>query len=271
MPASHSSRSGLTPAKSSRNPVRSSGIPCARTGGYWEPARTRTATLPRPPNELPMEMAGRHPGAVVLLAVGSVQAVLWSDWPRQTVISRLQNQFGFRITADSLDTGWTGHTEIHNTTLALPLASEPFLTVPVMRVRHSNLAVLAAGGFSLDSIELDRPTFNVRQDSTGSWNVKDILSLLQQAFVSPVAPATGSGGPSPPPVLPNITVTDGTVIVVDRDGHTASITPLTIDGHSMSAVAWSIAASVPGAFSITGQVVARQPVEPSHPVIGSAD
>ena len=76
--------------------------------------------------------------ALLLIAALVVQIILWTNVPRQIVLSRLQTEMGLRVTAESVSTGWFGHTTLNDVTLALPLADKPFLHVPGMRVRQQH-------------------------------------------------------------------------------------------------------------------------------------
>src|SRR5688572_33507414 len=73
---------------------------------------------------------------VLVLSIGAGQFILWSDFPRNLVVTTLERQLGLRIEARSLSTGWFGHTTLRDVTAALPLGDEIFFTVPTMRVAH---------------------------------------------------------------------------------------------------------------------------------------
>src|SRR4051794_15051347 len=77
---------------------------------------------------------------VLLLAiVVTVQIVLSSTYPKTLVVGQVERALGLNVEAQSLHTGWFGHTVLRDVTISLPLADKAFLKVPELRVEHSSL------------------------------------------------------------------------------------------------------------------------------------
>src|SRR5439155_511558 len=93
-----------------------------------------------------------------LLLLAAVQVVLWTDLPRNWVISAVQEKLQLRVSAASFSTAWSGQTSLSNVTLSLPLAQESFLQAPRVSVGHTNLLALLIGRpLRVEAIEIDRP------------------------------------------------------------------------------------------------------------------
>ena len=119
---------------------------------------------------------------LITLAMIAVQIVLTTNLPRDLVLGEVQRTLGLQIGAESLGTGWFGHTSLHGVTLSLPLAGESFLRVKSLNVRHTILpAILFGRPVKLQSLEFESPELMVRQDSNGQWNVSQVIDLLRRA------------------------------------------------------------------------------------------
>src|SRR5260221_1362970 len=102
-------------------------------------------------------------GLVLVFAV-TVQIVLLTNIPRHLVVAQLEKQLGLKVDANALQTGWLGHTQLHDVKLSLPLAKSAFLDVPEMRVKNTSLFGLLLGrSVDIQRIELDHPTIKVSQ------------------------------------------------------------------------------------------------------------
>src|SRR5258706_12031999 len=96
--------------------------------------------------------------ALVLLLLAAVQVVLWTDLPKQWVLSAIQEKLQLRVGAQALDTGWGGRTALSGVNLSLPLASEAFLETPRLSVEHTGLLGLIVGRrMRVESITRERP------------------------------------------------------------------------------------------------------------------
>src|SRR5688500_18461058 len=131
---------------------------------------------------------------VLVLSVGAGQFILWSDFPRNLVVTTLERQLGLRVEARSLSTGWFGRTTLRDVTAALPLADEIFFTVPRMDVSHTSLVRMIFGAIlRLERIELQQPDLLVRQYVSGRWNVQEAVDVVGRA-----TRRTGGGTTAPP-------------------------------------------------------------------------
>src|SRR5207248_3971010 len=110
--------------------------------------------------------------AIFLLAVG-IQVVLWTDYPRRLVLSLVQRELGLRVEARALSTGWFGSTTLADVKLSLPLATESFLDMPEMKIRHTwLLPLIVTRNFEISAIDLEKPNLVVRRDASGRWNLQ---------------------------------------------------------------------------------------------------
>lgn len=177
---------------------------------------------------------------LLVLVIGVTQVVLWTDIPQRIVLAQVQRQLGLRMTAASVQTGWLGETDLRDVTLSLPLADESFLRMPTLDVGHTWLPwILLTRKVDIKSLELNDATLFVRQDPAGRWNVQEVLELLartagkQQAAAA--APATGR---PKQPKLPKIALDDGTIIVTDRHGRKAEVSPVSFTGQPDGPLVW---------------------------------
>src|SRR3954462_8395775 len=76
---------------------------------------------------------------LLLLAAIGLQVAFRTDMPRKLVLAAVQRALTLRVEAQSLSTGWSGHTVRENVKLSLPLESQAFLTVKTLRVKHTQL------------------------------------------------------------------------------------------------------------------------------------
>ncbi len=169
--------------------------------------------------------------ALVLLvvAVGTVQILLWTDIPRRIVVAQIQRQLGLRVTAASMQTGWRGRTVLRDVTLSLPLAEQALLEAPTLRARHTSLLPLLLGwSIAVDSLELDGAVLHVRQDQSGTWNIRQAVELAVRAAGAKQA-TQGSTVPSAVR-LPDLRVNDGRIYIADNLGRTAVIDALKVVG-----------------------------------------
>jgi hypothetical protein len=191
---------------------------------------------------------------IVVFAV--VEIVLSTSIPRRIVIAQVQQVLGLRITADSVSTGWLGHTTLRNVTVSLPLAEHAFLQMPELRVTHTVLPiVLLTQSVDIQSIALDQPRIYVTQDRDGRWNLQDVVRILLRIG--------GNGQPqsnqqSSPLVLPRVALGDGEIDVKDSMGRQAIIAPLNVSGLSILPLVWQYDASCDTAMGahlkLTGRV-----------------
>lgn len=190
---------------------------------------------------------------LLLLLALALQIVLWTDLPRNWVLSAIQQKLQLRMDADSLSTGWSGQTELVNVHASLPLAQESFLQTRSLRVRHTGLIPLIFGrSLTVKSIEIDSPTLLVRQLPDGRWNLQEVAELISRATGGKTADTQPK--PSGVPQMPRVAVNNATLRLVDRIGKQATLAPLTITGTPTGPLVWHIDAQVPGQIHIQGDV-----------------
>src|SRR3989440_1042744 len=188
-----------------------------------------------------------------LLLLAAVQVVLWTDLPKNWVISAIQEKLPLRVSAASFSTGWSGRTWLSNVTLSLPLAQESFLEAPRVSVGHTNLLALLIGRpLRVEAIEIDRPNLLVRQQPNGRWNIEEVAELIRRAAGGKTAETQPQ--PSTVPQLPKLTITDGTVRLVDLNGRQATLSPLAVVGEPNGPLVWKYQASVPDQLLLSGEV-----------------
>ena len=199
---------------------------------------------------------------LVLLAivVVAVQLVLWSNIPRNLVLAQLQSQLGLRVTCESLSTGWLGNTRLRNVTLGLPMAEQAFLDMPRMEVKHTSLfGLILRRPVSVQRIVLENPTLYVRRDSAGRWNLAQVTELVSKAGGQKPAEESSNQGR---PKLPEVRLTDGTVVVQDYGGAETKIRPLNLHGRpdpQVPMLIWRYDLHVPDHVKLVGFVAPGAP------------
>ncbi|MDP9172939.1 MAG: AsmA family protein [Planctomycetota bacterium] len=188
-----------------------------------------------------------------LLVAIAIQIILWTDLPRNLVVSAVENQLGLRMTARSLSTGWLGNTELRDVTISLPLAEHALLTVPTMDVKHTSLPwLLLTRSLTIDGLSLDHPSLFVTQSPRGQWSILEVLELLARAGGAKSAEKNRSSDSNPS--LPALHVTEATLIITDARGHSATLWPLNIDGTPQGPLVWRYNAQIPDHLDLTGKV-----------------
>jgi hypothetical protein len=193
-------------------------------------------------------------GPLVLPAL-TMQIILWTGVPRHLVLDKLQRRTGLRIEAASLTTGWIGHTTLRDVRCFLPLAGEPFLEIPNLRVDHSNLISALAGDLTIESLSLDHPTIRIVQDSSQRWNVQDIAQILGAS----AAPAGGDSAASSDSAReanmpPSLTITGGTLELVDHQKRSMTLAPLAFSGSPRGLVVWQCHLAISGQLSADAEI-----------------
>jgi hypothetical protein len=196
-----------------------------------------------------------------VLLVVAAQLILWTDLPRKLVINAVQKQLGLAVSAKSLSTGWLGHTTLYDVTLTLPLADKAFVTIPVLRLTHTALPLILMGhSASIQDISIEKPTLVVQQDAQGTWNLEEVAQLLVRT-----GGGNGAQGNSQQqdgnaiPSLPDLRVSDGTLLVLDNRKRSATISPFSLSGKADGPLVWRYDAQVPGHMQVEGKVAPGGP------------
>ncbi len=189
---------------------------------------------------------------LILLAMAVVQVLLWTNLPKNLLVAQLEAQLGLRINAQSLSTGWLGHTTLKNGSLGLPLEEQTFLTVPTLRLKHTTLFGLLIGrSFAIDSIEIDQPTMVAVQGADGQWNIQ---GAVQTAALLAGGQSAATAGPQRIPVLPKLKLVDGTIEVIDNQQRWGTIGPLNAVGASVGSLVWRCSATIGDAVRLDAEV-----------------
>ncbi len=192
---------------------------------------------------------------LLFLALGAGQIVLSTDLPRNLIVKAVEKSLALKMSARDVRAGWLGSTDMYDVTFTLPLADKAFLSVPHLRVQHSNLpSVIAGGSLDIHEIQIDQPTLTVFQDRRGTWNFEEIAQLITRAAGGNKDSNANNKSDNSPPQLPTLHVKDATVIVVDNRNRSTSIKSISLDGQPDSPLVWNYQALAPGQMEITGKV-----------------
>lgn len=195
-------------------------------------------------------------GVVVLflLVVIGGEIVFATDIPRNLVVNALQAQLGLRVSAKSVSTGWLGHTTLRDVTVTLPLADKAFLTIPEAHVQHSTLPwLLITGQMVIHKIASDHVELDVVQDAQGNWNLQQVARMLSHP-----GSGSGSGGGNSSsgggPSLPDLQLTDATIMIADDKNRSATITGLSLEGKAQGPLVWQCEAAVAGHLKAAAKI-----------------
>lgn len=195
---------------------------------------------------------------LLLVAFVGISLVLRTGLPKRVVIKSLQEQFGLRVNAESLSVGWTGRTELKDVTMSLPLAKEAMLSVPELRVKHTNLvSVLLGRPVRMQSVELRRPKLVVVQDPMGRWNVQEAMALITRATGGKGA-ADEQNATKAPIELPKVALSQGTVVLVDNKGKSVTLEPFELHGEPKGPLVWDFRAKVQPDIEVEGSLAPAQ-------------
>jgi hypothetical protein len=191
----------------------------------------------------------------IVFGIG-VQVVLWTAIPKDIVLSTVQKQFGLRVSAKSVTTGWFGHTTLRDVSVSLPLADKAFLEVPQLDVGHTWLPVLAiTRSLTIKSVTLTRPTLTVVQNARGTWNLQEVAQLLGRVGGAKQAQQQQqSAASSEVATLPAIAINDAKVVVVDNQAQTMTVDPVSVSGKPDGALVWRYDLSIPGILAVVGRL-----------------
>ena len=158
--------------------------------------------------------------ALVVLAVVAVQIILWTDLPRQIVVSQIREATGLDVQIDEMTTGWSGQSLIKGMRLRLPNHAEPFLTIDTARIDHSGLLAIAfTQGVALDTLEADGLNLVVQQNQLDEWNIEQAALLATGSSSS----AADSGSADPLAALRKLRLTHLNVKVIAADGRSTQV------------------------------------------------
>ncbi len=191
----------------------------------------------------------------LLLLLGVIQGVLWSNIPRNMLNRDLDRMLGMDVDVRVLSVGWFGNTTAQSLQVTLPLGEGPILTAPRVRVRHTALPWLLLGyGIELKSIELTDPLITVRQRPDGSWNV-------MEAWESLTLPDAAGGSAEPQRVLelPDLTLLRGRLDLLPLNGSPMRLDRVAFEGRTARNLSYEFRADVPGLLETHGRLARIAP------------
>ncbi len=194
-------------------------------------------------------------GLGVLLVIVAIvaQIVLSTSIPRKIVLSIVQSELGLRMTAASLSTGWLGHTELTDVTLALPLQDDSFLKVPSLKVSHTSMFGLIIGrSLKVEQIVISKPSVVVRQDEAGRWNLQEVIELLGKAGG---AKSVAEQAASSRPEMPKVRIDSGVIRIIDNQGREATLAPLNVQSGPRSPLVWAYEVKIGEQVAADGELV----------------
>jgi len=194
---------------------------------------------------------------VAILGV-AIQLILATDVPRNVVVSNLERQLGLRVTAYSMQSGWFGRSTLEEVTIALPLAEESFLSVPRLKIRHSTLFSLLFGQpIHIDEMYFDQPHLVIRQNALGRWNLEEVFALITRAAGGKSA-ATEEKATGEPVQLPLISVSDGTVELIDNEKRKVTLRPVEMRGTPQQSLSWHFQGDISDVLHVEGRIAPGQ-------------
>ena len=185
----------------------------------------------------------------VLLVIATVttQVILWTDLPQRLVIETLNKELGFKITTGSLRTSLRGKTIIKDFALSLPMEDSPLLLIPEMSILHTALPLaLFRRSLNLQSLKIENPIVNFREDETGYWNIQEFAYMLQQ-FVA------GSNKQNKVR-FPQLDIVNGSSVIADRSGHIEKLGPIFFSGRTQDQPIWDFEMTIPSQVTVSGKV-----------------
>jgi hypothetical protein len=196
--------------------------------------------------------------ALLILAVVITQVVLsLTNIPQRIVVAQLQRTLGLRVEVSGVSTGWFGHTTLRDVTFALPLATQPLATAPVVRVRHTWLPVmLTTQSLNIRAIEIEGPTLRVAQLPSGDWNVQRAIAQIALGArpLNPEESRTRSR-----PTIPAVTISNGTLVVRDNKGRETTLAPVEFSGKQLGALVWQYSGKGGAKIDFEGEIAPGAP------------
>lgn len=194
---------------------------------------------------------------LIVAVTGAVAAhfVLRSDLPRRIVLNVLQQETGLRIEAGRLQTGWRGHTSVHDLTVALPLETDPFMRASQINVSHSTLLhLLLTRSLNLEELVIQDAEVTLRTDTGGQWNIVEAAERINQAQDRQSQTAA-----TVPMELPRLRITNAVLDVEGPDGRMIRYEPFDIQGDPSGAFAWQFNATLLPHMRVEGKLSPTAP------------
>jgi hypothetical protein len=165
--------------------------------------------------------------ALMVLVGLVVTVVLRSDLPRSIAESTATSVLNLDVSIGGLAVGWMGGVEIRELAVRLPepdgdegplVAEVPRVEAKLSPLPLLVLNVLAGGNPLPDSITVESPTIYLTQADDGTWTLPRAARLAGSG--GGANDPDSAGGRISLPDLPDLLVTDGTLVVRDNTGNT---------------------------------------------------
>jgi hypothetical protein len=206
------------------------------------------------------------------VAVGIVQLVLRSAWLGERALAQASTRLGLEVSAKSFTTGWRGVTTLTDLTVRMPpllpeaqgsldaagrgapgqsvgvSSGEAIVSADRLRLRHTGVVPLLFGRpLRVRSVELDRPTVDLREDKTGRWNAQDAWARIEAS----IAPR---GGDDQSMLLPRIVVHQAVARITAADGKTQTVSPIEFAGRAQERLLWRFDLQAPPLVNLAGRL-----------------
>ena len=151
---------------------------------------------------------------LIVMVVVLTQIFLWTDYPRQIAEAQVERILRVRTSITSVSIGWRGQTRVEGVALLLPMESEPFVRIDRIDASHASLPMIAFAQ-DLRSVEVRGVELMARQDSSGRWNLQQLITPSPRGTTT--QPATGRPR-NPLADVPSLRVHDLKTTLVRADG-----------------------------------------------------
>jgi hypothetical protein len=186
--------------------------------------------------------------ALLLIALLTVQIILWTDLPRSLVCSIARDRTGLIVEMGALETGWSGSTSIRNLSVRLPLEDEPLLAAPAASIEHTALIpLLLTRRLEFTRITVTEPEVAIRQERQGPWNLQRALAIVR-AKQPPTKESQGMEQ------LPHVDI-DGMTVLIERGSESIRYEPITVSGEPVANSVWRVDAALSDIFDVHGSIV----------------
>jgi hypothetical protein len=180
----------------------------------------------------------------VLVLIALVQALLWSDYPRQIAESQISRVLNVHATVRGLKIEWDGHTQVEGLTITLPLSDEPILQVERVDIHHTPLSKLAFAQ-QVERVAVEGVKVDLREQADGHWNFEQLIASRPKSDT----PSSRTGSD-----LPSLVARDVSVRVTRYDGRHAELAGIQLDAIKSGALAYAFDARVADDASAKGSV-----------------
>ena len=206
---------------------------------------------------------------LILLLLGGlvflgVTAVLKSDLPRSIAQDIAGGLINHDLSLGGVDVGWGGHVEVSDIALRLPseegegqgplVAEVPKATAELGPLPLVVFKALTGGNLIPDAVSVESPKVYMTQDDDGQWTLPQAAQLLTSGgggASDPDAPAT----PISLPPLPELDVSDGTIIVRNNQGEERVASGLTVSGGRTTPLVYQADLSIPGVLDVSAELI----------------